>query len=107
MPLCLTPYRPHPALCLNFSQSAGSVCVEQAGVMFLSLLKGNIWSLIMNKDQVKGVIKDVAGKVQEIAGKMDDNKGQQIKGLNKQISGKSEKIYGDAREVVKDAHKHS
>ena len=61
----------------------------------------------MNKDQVKGVAKDIAGKVQEKAGKLVGSKKQQIKGLGKQISGKAEKSYGDAKEVVKDANKHS
>ncbi|MHB8165879.1 MAG: CsbD family protein [Sulfuricella sp.] len=61
----------------------------------------------MNKDQVKGVAKDMAGKVQEEAGKLVGSKEQQIKGLGKQISGKAEKSYGDAKEVVKDANKHS
>lgn len=62
---------------------------------------------MMNKDQVKGVAKDIAGKVQEEAGVLVGSKEQQIKGLGKQISGKAEKIYGDAKEVVKDANKHS
>ena len=61
----------------------------------------------MNKDQVKGVEKDVAGKVQEEAGKLVGSKEQQIKGLDKQISGKAQKGYGDAKEVVKDAIKRS
>lgn len=61
----------------------------------------------MNKDQVKGVAKNIAGKVQEEAGKLVGSKEQQAKGLGKQISGKAEKIYGDAKEVIKDANKHS
>jgi uncharacterized protein YjbJ (UPF0337 family) len=60
----------------------------------------------MNKDQVKGVAKNIAGKVQEEAGKLVGSKEQQIKGLGKQISGKAEKSYGDAKEVVKNANKH-
>lgn len=59
----------------------------------------------MNKDQVKGVAKDVAGKVQEAAGKLVGSKEQQVKGLSKQISGKTEKSYGDAKEIAKDAGK--
>jgi uncharacterized protein YjbJ (UPF0337 family) len=51
----------------------------------------------MNKNQVKGALKDVAGKVQEEVGKL----------VGKQISGKAEKTYGDAKEVVKDANKPS
>jgi uncharacterized protein YjbJ (UPF0337 family) len=61
----------------------------------------------MNKDQVKGVAKNVAGKVQEAAGELVGSKEQQIKGLSKQISGKAEKSYGDAKEVIKNANKHS
>jgi uncharacterized protein YjbJ (UPF0337 family) len=60
----------------------------------------------MNKDQVKGVAKNIAGKVQEEAGKLVGSKEQQIKGLGKQISGKAEKSYGDAKEVIKHANKH-
>jgi uncharacterized protein YjbJ (UPF0337 family) len=55
----------------------------------------------MNKDQVKGALKDIAGKVQEEAGKLVGSKEQQVKGLGKQISGKAEKTYGDAKEVIK------
>jgi len=61
----------------------------------------------MNKNQVKGALKDVAGKVQEEIGKLVGSKEQQVKGLGKQISGKAEKTYGDAKEVVKDANKPS
>lgn len=61
----------------------------------------------MNKNQVKGVAKDIAGKVQEKAGILVGSKEQQIKGLGKQISGKTEKVYGDAKEVIKDANKHA
>jgi uncharacterized protein YjbJ (UPF0337 family) len=59
----------------------------------------------MNKDQVKGVAKDIAGKVQEETGKLVGSKEQQAKGLGKQISGKAEKAYGDAKEVIKDSNK--
>ena len=55
----------------------------------------------MNKDQVKGVAKDVAGKVQEQAGKLVGSKEQQIKGLSKQISGKVQKGVGDIEDTLK------
>ena len=57
----------------------------------------------MNKNQVKGAVKDIAGKVQEEAGKLVGSKDQQAKGLNKQISGKAEKAYGDVKEAIKHA----
>ena len=59
----------------------------------------------MNKDQVKGVTKDVAGKVQEEAGKLVGSKEQQIKGLSKQVSGKVQKGVGDVKESVEDFNK--
>jgi uncharacterized protein YjbJ (UPF0337 family) len=59
----------------------------------------------MNKDQVKGVTKDVAGKIQEQAGKLVGSKEQQIKGLSKQISGKVQKGVGDVKQSVEDFNK--
>ena len=59
----------------------------------------------MNKDQVKGVAKDVAGKVQEQSGKLVGSKEQQIKGLSKQISGKVQKGVGDVEQSVEDLKK--
>ena len=59
----------------------------------------------MNKDQVKGVAKDVTGKVQEQAGKLVGSKEQQIKGLSKQISGKVQKGVGDVEQSVEDFNK--
>jgi len=60
----------------------------------------------MNKDQVKGVAKDVAGKVQEKTGKLVGSKEQQVKGVAKQISGKIQKGVGDVKESVKDSGKN-
>lgn len=57
----------------------------------------------MNKDQVKGMAKDMAGKVQEEVGKLIGSKEQQAKGLGKQISGNAQEAYGDAKKVIKDA----
>ncbi len=57
----------------------------------------------MNKNQIKGSVKDIAGKVQEETGKLVGSKEQQAKGLQKQVAGKAEKSLGDAKEVVKDA----
>jgi uncharacterized protein YjbJ (UPF0337 family) len=57
----------------------------------------------MNKNQVKGAVKNVAGKVQEEAGKLVGSKEQQAKGINKQISGKAERVYGDVKEAIKHA----
>jgi len=59
----------------------------------------------MNKDQVKGVLKDAAGKVQQKTGEVIGNDEQQAKGLYKQVEGKAQKALGDVKEAVKDASK--
>ena len=57
----------------------------------------------MNKDQIKGVAKDLTGKVQQTAGKLVDSKKQQVEGLHRQFEGKTEKAYGDLKEKLKNA----
>ena len=54
----------------------------------------------MNKDQVKGKLKDIGGKIQEEAGKVVGSSEQQAKGLSKQLEGKVEEKYGDAKEEI-------
>ena len=55
----------------------------------------------MNKDQVKGAIKDVAGKVQTKAGEAMGSNKQQAKGMAKQAEGKAQKAVGDVKESTK------
>ena len=59
----------------------------------------------MNKDQVKGAVKDVVGKVQEETGKLVGSRKQQIKWLSRQISGKVQKGVGDVKQAVADFKK--
>ena len=54
----------------------------------------------MNKDQVKGAIKDAAGKVQEKAGALVGNPTQQVKGMAKQVEGKLQKKLGDVKDAL-------
>lgn len=55
----------------------------------------------MNKDQVKGTIKDAAGKVQTKAGEAMGSNKQQVKGMAKQAEGKAQKAVGDVKESAK------
>ena len=57
----------------------------------------------MNKDQVKGTVKNIVGQVQEKGGEIVGNKEQQAKGLQKQVSGTAQEMLGDAKQVVKHA----
>ena len=56
----------------------------------------------MNKNQIKGSVKEIAGKVQAETGKLVGSEEQQAKGTARQIAGKVEKGFGDAKEAVKD-----
>ncbi len=55
----------------------------------------------MNKDQVKGTIKEAAGKVQEKTGEVVGSKTQQAKGMAKEVEGKAQKAAGDVKNAVK------
>ena len=57
----------------------------------------------MNKDQVKGSVKEAAGKVQKSVGEFVGNPTQQAKGAAKELQGKAQQVLGDATELVKDA----
>ncbi|MDB5775824.1 MAG: ral stress protein CsbD [Herbaspirillum sp.] len=60
----------------------------------------------MNKDQVKGAVKEAAGTVQRKAGEITGSKEQQLKGSAREIEGTLQKGYGDVKEAVKnDANK--
>lgn len=57
----------------------------------------------MNKDQVKGAIKEAAGEVQEHVGRLVGNKEQEAKGHAREMEGKVQKNVGNAKEAVADA----
>ena len=52
----------------------------------------------MNRDQVKGRMKEAAGKVQQKAGKATGSIKTQAKGLAKSVEGKVQKNVGDTRD---------
>ena len=56
----------------------------------------------MNKDQVKGGMKEAGGKVQEAAGDATDNGSQKIKGMAHEAEGKIQKKVGDVKENLRD-----
>jgi uncharacterized protein YjbJ (UPF0337 family) len=56
----------------------------------------------MNKDQIKGAVKDVAGKVQQEAGSLVGSVPQQVKGAVLQAEGKAQKHLGDAEQASRD-----
>ena len=54
----------------------------------------------MNKDQVKGAVKDAAGKLQQKTGEAIGSTDQQAKGVVRQVEGKVQKAYGDVKEAL-------
>ena len=54
----------------------------------------------MNRDQVKGSVKDAAGKIQRKVGEMTGSATQQVKGAAKQVEGKIQKGIGNVRDAA-------
>jgi uncharacterized protein YjbJ (UPF0337 family) len=59
----------------------------------------------MNKDEIKGSVKDVAGKAQQKVGELTGSETQQIKGLKNQAEGKIQKGVGHVKDAIDDAKK--
>jgi uncharacterized protein YjbJ (UPF0337 family) len=61
----------------------------------------------MNKDQVKGRVKEAEGKIKEIAGKLVGNDSLEAKGKVQKVLGKAQAKFGDVKQDVKDANKRA
>lgn len=53
----------------------------------------------MNRNQLKGSMKDMAGKVQRKVGEMTGSTSQQLKGTAKQVEGKLQKGIGNVEQA--------
>jgi uncharacterized protein YjbJ (UPF0337 family) len=51
----------------------------------------------MNKDQVKGRIKEAEGKAKEVAGKVTGKETLEQKGKLQKAAGKTQAVYGDIK----------
>ena len=61
--------------------------------------------MTMNKEQVKGRVKEVKGKIKEVAGKLVGNEKLEEKGKVQKNLGKAEAKFGDVKQEVKDSKK--
>jgi uncharacterized protein YjbJ (UPF0337 family) len=59
----------------------------------------------MNKDQVKGRVKEAQGKIKEVAGKLVGNEEMEAEGKVQKVLGEAQAKFGDVKEDVKDAVK--
>ena len=57
----------------------------------------------MNKDQVKGKVKDVVGRIERQAGEWTGDPEKQVHGALKQAEGKVQNAWGDAKDASKKA----
>jgi len=57
---------------------------------------------LMNKDQIKGRVKEVEGKVKEVTGKILDDKAMELEGNIKKNAGNAQAAFGDMKEDMKD-----
>lgn len=61
----------------------------------------------MNKDQVKGKVKDVAGRVERQVGEWTGDPEKQVNGALKQAEGKVQNAWGNAKDAGEKAAKNS
>lgn len=59
----------------------------------------------MNRNQVKGAVKDVTGKVQRKVGELTGSQTQQAKGAVKQMEGKVQKGAGNVEQALDKANR--
>jgi uncharacterized protein YjbJ (UPF0337 family) len=57
----------------------------------------------MNRDQVKGIIDEVAGSAKRKTGELTDNPKLQLEGMVQQAKGKVEGAWGKAKDAVQGA----
>jgi uncharacterized protein YjbJ (UPF0337 family) len=59
----------------------------------------------MNRDQIKGRVKEAKGKIKEVAGRLVGNKTMEEKGKVQKTLGEAQAKFGDVKKDVKDATK--
>jgi len=57
----------------------------------------------MDKDRIKGKVKDIAGRIQRQTGEWTGSTDDQVKGASKQIEGKVQNIAGRMKDAARDA----
>jgi uncharacterized protein YjbJ (UPF0337 family) len=55
----------------------------------------------MDKDRIKGKVKDIAGRAERQAGEWTGSEEHQAKGLGKQVEGKIQNTVGKVKDAVK------
>jgi uncharacterized protein YjbJ (UPF0337 family) len=82
-------------------QSSNTACRPFTGISFQEQV------MSMNKDQVKGRVKEAEGKTKEVTGKLVGNERLEAKGKVEKILGKAQAKFGDVKQDVKDTNKQA
>lgn len=59
----------------------------------------------MNKDQVKGIAKQVGGEIQQGVGKLTGDTSTRVRGHANEVEGKLQEGLGDAKETVRNTER--
>jgi uncharacterized protein YjbJ (UPF0337 family) len=84
---------------LQLSQSSNTACRPFTGIRYQEQV------MSMNKDQVKGRVKEAEGKIKEVAGKLVGNETLQLKGKIQKTLGEAQAKFGDVKQDMKDSKK--
>src|SRR5450755_5040441 len=83
----------------GLSQSSNTACRPFTGIRFQEQV------MSMNKDQVKGRVKEAEGKIKEVTGKLVGNERLEAKGKVQKVLGKAQAKFGDVKQDAKDANR--
>jgi uncharacterized protein YjbJ (UPF0337 family) len=61
--------------------------------------------MIVNKEQIKGRLREAEGKAKEVAGKMAGNDKLELKGNVQRALGRAQAKFGDVKQSMKDSKK--
>ncbi len=59
----------------------------------------------MNKDEIKGKVRDIKGRIERQAGEWTGNKDAQREGVKDQAAGKAQNAFGKAKNAVRDVQR--
>jgi uncharacterized protein YjbJ (UPF0337 family) len=88
-----------PGVTPRFSRSSSTACRPFTGIRYQEQV------MSMNKDQVKGRVKEAEGKIKEVAGKLVGNETLEAKGKVQKTFGKAQAKFGDVKQDMKESKK--
>jgi uncharacterized protein YjbJ (UPF0337 family) len=83
----------------RISQCLSTACRPFTGIRYQEQV------MSMNKDQVKGRVKESEGKTKEVTGKLVGNETLEAKGKVQKILGEAQAKFGDVKQGMKDSKK--